>query len=565
MLLFVEYCRRSVRGGILLSIMSTTPQKSTSTFLSTGYHASIRFFAHHKTYAAFLFVVSIAIIFYALFSSPKIQNEVYTVDSGPIEQYVKVSGTVASSKDASLSFQTTGAAAYVGVKVGDKVEQGKVLATLVGGDAQAALLQAQATLSNAQAVFDQLQQGPRKEEVAIKEQTLENAKNSLDQTYSSLPDSIQNVDATTADVIKNKFSSFFTLANGRYQLSFSSCDQRLQGVIEEKRTALEGTLATFQTKSSVITSLSSTQNIDATFDQAYNAAVATNDLVNLMSNLLLLSCSISNTSLDGSRTTLSLVKTTMTTLFSDISVKRSALITAKNTFNQAARDLELTKAGTDPYKLKAQSAVVAQAEAQVASAKSGLAKTIIVAPFTGVISNVDVSLGEIVSPGKTVISMLAVDSFEIEAKVPEVDIVKIKTGARVDVTLDAYGKDSIFPALVTRINPAATTEGTVPVYKVIVTFVGKDDRIRQGMTANLQIITETKTKVIVVPARFIQVSTVEKGKVTVVDDKGITTIKDVSLGIRGSNGLIEITGGLLIGDVLVAPSTVNRQAQKQTK
>lgn len=565
MYIFIQRLTPLNINAILPTIMSVHPPQPTQNILSKGYSAIIRFFVHHKTYTAFLFVMIIAIVFFALFSTPKTQNETYTVDFSPIKQYVKVSGAVASSKDANLSFQAVGAVAYVGVKTGDRVEQGKVLATLSGGDAQAALLQAEATLSNAQAVLEQLQQGPRKEEIAIKEQTLENAKNSLDQAYSALPDSIQNVDAVTADVIKNKFSSFFSLANGRYQLSFSSCDQRLQGIIEEKRTALENTLAAFQTKSSVITSLSSTQNVDATFEQAYNAAVATNDLVNSMSNLLLSSCSVSNASLDGFRTTLSLVKTTMTTLFSDISVKRSALITAKNAFNQATRDLELTKAGTDPYKIKAQAAVVSQAEAQVASAKSGVAKTVIVAPFTGVVSNVDISLGETVSLGKTVISMLAVDSFEVEAKVPEVDIVKVKIGAPVDITLDAYGKDIIFPALVTRINPTATTEGTVPVYKVIVTFVGKDERIRQGMTANVQIVTETKSKVIAVPARFIQVSTVEKGKAIVMKEGGMTTTKDVTLGIRGADGLIEVTGGLLVGDVLVAPSTVSRQAQKQTK
>ncbi len=539
--------------------MSATSSHS----FSKGYNASIHFFAQHKTYTAFLFVMITAIVFYTLFSAPKTESETYTVAFGPITQYVKVSGQVESSKDANLSFQTTGVVAYVGVKTGDKVEQGKVLATLSGGDAQATLLQAQATLSNAEAVLAQLQQGARKEEVAVKEQVMENAKSSLDQAYSALPDAIQNVDAITADVVKNKFSTFFVFTNGRYQLSFSSCDQRLQGEIETKRTALEDTLAHFQTKSSVITTLSSTQNVDATFEEAYRSSLATNDLVNTVSNLLLLPCSISNGGLDGFRTTLSTVKTTMTTLFSDISTKRSALITAKNAFNQASRDLELTKAGTDPYKIKAQAAVVSQAEAQVASAKSGLEKTIIKAPFAGVISNTDLSLGETVTLGKTAVSMLALDGFEIDAKVPEVDIVKVKVGAPVDVTLDAYGRDIIFPATVTRINPTATTEGTVPVYKVIITFVGRDDRVRQGMTANVQIVTETKSKVIAVPARFIQVITSEKGKATVLV-KGKEEIREVRLGVRGADGYIEITEGLLAGDLITAPLTASRQAQKQT-
>lgn len=539
--------------------MSTPPLH----FFPRAYQSVIKFFAYHKTYSAFLFVGIIVLLGYGFFSKPIATKETYTVTLSPITQYVKVSGQVQASKDANLSFQSAGEVVFVGVKVGDKVPQGKVLATLSAGDAQAALLQAQASLSNMQAVLSQLQQGPRKEEVAIKEQTVENTKNSLNQAYASLPDSIQNVDAITADVIKNKFSSLFVFTTGRYVLSFSSCDQRLQGDIEQKRTALENTLAEFQSKSTTISTLSSNEMIDTTFEKAYTAAIKTNDLVNLLSNLLLSSCSISNPGLDGYRTTLSLVKSSMTALFSDITLKRSALNSSKNAYSQATRDLDLTKAGTDPYKIKSQTALVSQAEAQVAQARAGLSKTIISAPFAGVISKVDLSLGETASMGKAAISMIALDGFEVQAKVPEIDIVKVQVGAHVDVTLDAYGKDILFPAIVTRINPTATTEGTVPVYTVIVTFVGSDPRIKQGMTANVKIVTQSKSSVIALPARFIKVLTSTQGQVTLLV-KAKEEVRTVTLGIRGADGSFEILSGLVTGDVVVPPTTLDRQAQKQT-
>ncbi len=514
----------------------TTPNAVVSNFL-----------AHHKTYIATLFVIGTAIIFFTLFSKPKIEEETYLVTSGRVKQYVKVSGQVEASNDANLSFQTSGAVAFVGVKVGDKVDQDKVLVTLSAGDAQAVLLQSQANLSSAQAVLAQLRQGARKEELAYKEQVLDNTKTSLSESYSALPDVIQNVDATTADVVKNKFSSLFSVSNSKYLLSFSSCDQRLQRDIEVKRANIEIILADFQKKSSVITVISPTDNLDVTFEQGYQAALATNDLVGSLSNLLLLPCSLSNSNLDGYRMTLSSVKTTMTTLFSDITNKRSALITAKNNFKQASRDLELTQAGTDPYKIQAQRASVEQAQAQVTQARSNLNKTVLIAPFSGVISNVAVSVGETVSLGKVAISMLSIDGLEIEAKIPEVDIVKIKTGSAVDVTLDAYGKSIIFPATVTRINPTATTEGTVPVYKVIVTFLGKDERIKQGMTANVNIVTEDKLDIIFLPARFVRVITTEKGEVVVLQN-GSRVSKSVTIGIRGSESELEIKDGLVEGE-----------------
>lgn len=540
--------------------MTTNIFNQFSLFLKKGvYHLSLK-----PGTSAIIGVFIISAILYVFFSSSQSVTETTVATVGQLKQYVEVTGSVQASRDANLSFQTLGQVSYIGTKIGETVPQGKVLASLQSGDQEAALIQARAQLASAQATFDQLTQGSRKEEIAIKQQSVDSAKNSLEQVYISLPDTIRNVDSTTADTIKNKLSTLFVSSGDRYTLSFTSCDQSLQSSIEADRSKLETTLAEYQRKSSVISVLSPKEDIDAVFEQAYNATVATNNLVSAVSRLLLLSCSTQNTSLDVTRTTLSSVRVTINTLFTDITAKRTSLTTAKNTVAQVSRDLELTKAGTDPYKLKAQAAVVAQAEGQVASAEAGLRKTRIISPFSGTISDISITEGETVTSGKSVISMLAVDAFEIEAKVPEIDIVKIKSGANVDVTLDAYGKAIIFPATVTRINPTATTEGTVPMYKVIVTFIGNDVRIKSGMTANVNIITENKSQAVTLPARFIEVVDEAHGFVTL-RKNGVDTKREVTLGVRGSGGVIEILNGVIKDDEVVAPSTETRSAQKQTK
>lgn len=540
--------------------MSTNFLQSLQAFFTR----TVPHYFHKMGKFSLLLVLVVGVVAFKFFSTPKEVVETETVRVGELKQYVEVTGAVQASRDASLSFQTLGAVSSVNVKVGDVVSQGKVLASLQSGDAQASLLQAQAQLASANATLEQLVQGSRKEELAIKQQVVDNASNSLEQSYISLPDVIRNVDSTTADVVKNKLNTLFTNNGNHYSLSFSSCDQNLQSNLEMSRTKIEATLAEYQKKSSVISVLSPKENIDSVFEDAYNVTVATNELVSSISNLLLSSCSTQNTTLDANRATLSLVRTTMNTLFMDITTKRTALNVAKNTLSQASRDLDLAKAGTDPYRIKAQTAAVGQAEALVASAESGLRKTSIVAPFTGTISDVSISEGENVTGGKTVITMLAVDSFEIEAKVPEIDIVKIKTGAKVDVTLDAYGKAIVFPATVTRINPTATIEGSVPMYKVIITFVGGDARIKSGMTANVSIITESKSQAIVVASRFVEVKDEKNGTVTL-RKNGVDSKREVSLGIRGKDGLIEIISGLVPGDEVIPPSTGVRSAQKQTK
>lgn len=528
------------------------------------YRNAVSYGKSHKTTTYTVLAVFVVFFLYFTFSSSSIIAETTTVKSGPLMQRVLVTGQVQSSHEASLSFQTVGQVAYVGVKVGDAVPQGKVLATLSSGDSQASLLQSQASLQNAQATLNQLTQGSRPEEIAIKQQTVDNAKATLDQTYLILPDGIRNVDAVTSDVVRNKFASMFTYNGTGYSLSFASCDQTLQNIIEANRTNIERTISDFQKKSSTISTLSNTSDIDTVFDQAYKVTSATNDLVSSISTLLLSSCSSTNTSLDTYRTNLTTVKTSMNTLFSDISTKRTSLTTAKNTYTSAVRDLALTKAGTDPYKLQAQQALVTQAEAQVAQAQANLSKTLIFAPFSGTISDVSVVAGETVTSGKTVISMLATNAFEVEAKVPEIDVVKIQVGSKVNITLDAYGTSVIFPATVTRVSPNSTTEGNVPMYKVLVTFVGEDPRIKSGMTANVNIITQDIQSTLSIPARFVTVIDQTKGTVIVRENK-IDTIKEVTLGIRGEEGLIQITSGIKEGDVIVAPSTDVRSAQKQTQ
>lgn len=508
-------------------------------------------------------VCVLGVVAYNFFTKPQVIEDITTVKIGQLRQTVDVTGAVQPSREAKLSFQTIGAVSNVDVKIGDKVYQGDILASLQSGDAKANLLQAEAQLDSANATLGQLMQGSRKEEVAIKQQAVDNAKSSLEQSYRSLPDTIRNVDSTTADVLKNKLNTLFVSNQGHYNLFFSSCDQNLQSSIEIERLKLEKILLDFQNKASVVSAISSTEYIDGVFENSYETMIETNNLISLISSLLLLQCSTSNASLDDIRSTLSLVRATMNTLFLDITTKRSALISAKNLLAQAARDLDLIKAGTDPYKLKSQAAAVSQAEAQVASAKSGLQKTVIMAPFSGVISDVGITEGETVTSGKSVISILAVDSFEIEAKVPEIDIVKIKVGTQVEVTLDAYGRDIIFPAIVTRVNPTATTEGGVPVYKTVITFLGNDLRIKSGMTANIHIVTQNKTQTVTLESRFVEFRDETHGIVILRKNK-IDTNREVTLGLRGQNGLIEVISGLVPGDEVVAPSTGVRTAQKQT-
>lgn len=70
-------------------------------------------------------------------------------------------------------------------------------------------------------------------------------------------------------------------------------------------------------------------------------------------------------------------------------------------------------------------------------------------------------------------------------------------------TLDAYGRDEEFAATVSEIDPAETVREGVATYKVILNFDAPDDRIRVGMSANVDIETAKRAGVFAVPARAV--------------------------------------------------------------
>ncbi len=129
---------------------------------------------------------------------------------------------------------------------------------------------------------------------------------------------------------------------------------------------------------------------------------------------------------------------------------------------------------------------------------------------------------------------------------PEIDVAQVKVGMEADVTLDAYGKDVIFPMIVTSINPAESIVEGVAVYKVVLQFVKADDRVKSGLTADIIIKVDHHDDVLAVPqravitkngARYVKVLSVES-----------TVDKPVGTGLRGSDGNIEIISGLTEGD-----------------
>jgi len=212
--------------------------------------------------------------------------------------------------------------------------------------------------------------------------------------------------------------------------------------------------------------------------------------------------------------------------------------------------LILKEAGAEPEKIAAQQARVKAAEASVSNIEAQLQKTVLRSPITGVVTRQDAKIGEIIGANSVITSLISDAAFEIKANIPEVDITKVEVGDSARVTLDAYGNDVVFTVTVSMIDPAETVIEGVSTYKVTFGFEENDDRIRSGMTANIDVETERREQVLYVPQRAV-ITKDQLKLIRVVTGKNTFEEVEIEIGIRGSYGNIEIISGIEEGDQIV--------------
>jgi len=196
---------------------------------------------------------------------------------------------------------------------------------------------------------------------------------------------------------------------------------------------------------------------------------------------------------------------------------------------------------------------VARQSASLSAARDDLSKTELIALSDGVVSKLDVEVGENVMANQDVIGIISA-GFTIKVDISEADIAKVSVDDSVDITLDAYGDDVLFTGHVVKIEPAQTEISGVVYYKTTILFDHPEEQydIRTGMTANVDILTNSNDGVLVIPRRAVLTKDGTK-IVRVVKDatNGVFEERSVETGLVGDDGLVEITLGLSEGEVIV--------------
>jgi len=191
---------------------------------------------------------------------------------------------------------------------------------------------------------------------------------------------------------------------------------------------------------------------------------------------------------------------------------------AEKEYNNAIAQLELQKA------------TVNQAQAQLDAAETELRYTKIISPIDGIVVSKEVEVGQTVAASFQTPTLFYVaedlGKMQIEASVVESDIARVKTGQKVEFSVDSF-PDEIFIGTVTQVRNEAITTSNVVTYEVIIEVDNKDLKLKPGMTANVEIITADKNNILVVPNKALRFYiTDETGKAPRYKDKGIWLLKN---------------------------------------
>ena len=503
----------------------------------------------NKKKVILLGLLAVAIIGGAVwyFSPKKIAYDTVSVARRDVVLGVFVTGTVKPAEDAKLSFDASGRVGSVSVKVGDRVFLGKTLAILESAqtDTYARYLRAEANVAAEEAKLAEMKRGARPEEIAVAEAKAEKARATILHEENAAENALLDGYIKTDDAIRNKSDQMFSnpRTTSAFILNIPVNDAQAKIDIEDMRVMLEPLL----------------QRLRATGGSMGNSA----DEHMLMSNTVLfletLSLAVNALAPGGSlsQATIDGYKAAIFSARANVQAADGALYTAEQNYENAVlvsrladADLALVRAGSSEEAVDGQEARVFAARADLAVASADLSKASIRAPFPGLITKIDVSRGESVMAGTPVVTIVGDAQFEIEARVPETDIVHVAVGKEAGATLDAYGKAEIFPSTVFEVEPAETVVEGVPTYIVKLLLKDQKHLARSGMTADVTINADIKTNVIAIPSRAIKTEDNRK-TVRILREDGTVETRTVEIGLRGSDGFTEIISGLFEGEKVI--------------
>lgn len=447
-------------------------------------------------------IIFVLIAGYFLFKNRE-ETEILVVRKGEFLQQVAVSGTVVPIQEVSIAVSQGGPVAFVPVKVGDTVKKGQQLISVNTASLRASLLSAKADVALKQAEIKN--KGVNIERITKEQDTM--VKNAYVTMLS---------DDLTAVPIYDHGNLTPPSITGRY-----SGDEGTYEVIIYRQSA------------------SSDDYLLRTYGLEESGPIKIlkyNEPTPLGSHGLFISFPDGLGDYKDTNWKVTIPNTKSASYITNYNNYVKAADTSKRTIAEAKENLEETS-GTSILKAQLQ-----KAEAEVQKILADIEQRIIRAPFDGLVTKVNVKVGETASSNQVAVEMMSSGNFQIESYVPEIYVPLVKVANEAQVVLDAYGPEKPFSANVIAIDPAKTIKDGLPTYKTTLQIKDENNEVKSGMTANVVITTERKENVISIPQGTVKNKNAKK--FVNVQEKERITKREAQTGAVSYLGLVEIISGL---------------------
>jgi RND family efflux transporter MFP subunit len=236
---------------------------------------------------------------------------------------------------------------------------------------------------------------------------------------------------------------------------------------------------------------------------------------------------------------------------------RSAEIALADARRDLERDVRLGEAGAvsdrqverSRTSVAAAEAAVADAKARLVSAQEQLEKATVRAPFTGVVSEREVSAGDVVQSGALLYTVIDPSSMQLEATVPADQLQTLKVGTPVEFTVAGYGTRR-FQGRIDRINPSV--DPATRQVRIYVTIPNRDQGLVAGLFTEGRVETQRK-RVLAIPLTALDPRGASS-EVLRLQQARVQRVR-VELGLQDAAAeMVEVVRGLAPGDTVLLGS-----------
>jgi RND family efflux transporter MFP subunit len=192
------------------------------------------------------------------------------------------------------------------------------------------------------------------------------------------------------------------------------------------------------------------------------------------------------------------------------------------------------------------------AKSRAATARQQLSRTVVRAPFDGIVSERKVSAGDTATIGKELVKVIDPNSMRFQARVSADEIANVKLGQKVNFRVNGYGEQQ-FAGVVKRIDPAANA--ITRQVEVVVEFADKAQPRVAGLYAEGRIDAQSTNALMLPEAALVKAG--DSAYTWRIKDKTLNKVPLVVGARDPRTGNIEVKQGLVAGDIVLRSPTSN--------